>query len=107
MPLFEVNCLPSTRPSSCFPPAWDELQKKFDGEKCPEENVVVRKARAKCPERPEPTYLTIPGHEMCLGTYRPNRACIHICIPMTKPSACNESDWEQLLEIFVGKVCSE
>ena len=62
-PSYTAKCLPSTRPDRCIPPAWEELQQKYHG--------------AKCPERPSiglgaPEYLSIAGHEDCLGTYQPS-----------------------------------
>ena len=60
---YTAKCLPSTRPYWCVQKAWEELQQKYHG--------------AKCPERPSiglgaPEYLSIAGHEDCLGTYQPS-----------------------------------
>merc|ERR1719210_189485 len=56
-PSYTAKCLPSTRPDRCIPPAWQELQQKYDGKKCPEQPVIGGIGGLP------PAYLSIRGHE--------------------------------------------
>merc|ERR1711936_1204018 len=87
---FEGSCLPSTRPPACIPPAWTELQQKFDGENCPEEPVIGGIGGLP------PAYLSIRGHEDCLGEYSPSPVSTAVCLPSTRPNDCQRRAWFQL-----------
>ena len=95
-PVSTAYCLPSTKPSNCLPPAWTELQQKFDGENCPAEKVIGLGA---------PEYLSIPGHEDCLGTYNPSPSFEANCLPSTKPSKCLPPSWTEIQQKFDGEKC--
>merc|ERR1711936_910476 len=89
-PVSTAVCLPSSRPDQCIPPAWTELQQKFNGENCPEEPVIGGIGGLP------PAYLSIDGHEDCLGEYSPSPVSTAVCLPSTRPSDCQRRAWFQL-----------
>ena len=54
-----------------------------------------------------PEYLSIAGHEDCLGTYQPSPSSTYtaVCLPSTRPSACIPPAWVKLQEKFDGENC--
>ena len=43
-----------------------------------------------------PAYLSIDGHEDCLGEYSPSPVSTAVCLPSTRPSDCQRRAWFQL-----------
>jgi len=98
---FEVSCLPSTRPPACIPPAWDLLQGKFDGERCQDGPVIGGIGGLP------PAYLSIDGHEDCLGEYSPSPVSTAVCLPSSRPDQCIPPAWTELQQKFNGENCPE
>ena len=43
-----------------------------------------------------PAYLSIEGHEDCLGEYSPSPVSTAVCLPSTRPSDCQRRAWFEL-----------
>ena len=52
-----------------------------------------------------PAYLSIEGHEFCLGTYRASETHTEKCLPREKLEDCDDSAWEALPKVFTGIKC--
>ena len=95
----KFECLPSTRPELCLPPIWNEVKQKFVGKKCPEDSNFGLKP---------PEYLSVIGHEDCLGTFQPSGSSYYAkCLPLSRPENCIPLAWDKLQEKFDGKKCPE
>ena len=53
-----------------------------------------------------PAYLSVNGHENCLGTYEDGPATLK-CLPVDKPSACTNVAWNELINVWEGEECPE
>ena len=53
-----------------------------------------------------PAYLSIPGYEDCLQTVNQGGSN-QLCFPVSKPGACIDASWEELLDKFEGDDCPE
>ena len=85
-------CIPSTKPSSCIQSAWDKIQGVFRGERCP---MTIGLGA--------PEYLSVSGHEDCLGKYNPSPSYTAKCLPSNKPSSCSDNSWKKLKQVFHEK----
>ena len=99
-PSYSAKCLPSIKPYWCVQKAWEELQQKYHGAQCPERPSSIIGLGA-------PEYLSISGHEDCLGTYQPSPSSSYtaVCLPSSRPSACVPPAWVKLQEKFDGENC--
>ena len=52
-----------------------------------------------------PEYLSIAGHQDCLGTYQPSPSYTANCLPSIKPSRCTSQAWTELGQKFNGQIC--
>ena len=52
-----------------------------------------------------PKYLSVLGHENCLGTYNPTPNYKAKCLPSAKPLACIDDSWKILNHVFDGEDC--
>ena len=72
-------CLPHSKPRRCREKAWEQLQDYYHGIKCPETPIIGGVGA--------PEYLSIVGHERCLGENL-NGGFVSICMPGVKPLSC-------------------
>jgi len=85
-PSYTAKCLPSTRPDRCIPPAWEELQQKYDGEKCPISIDIS----------------TIEDHHLCLKQVQ-DAVENQKCITLTPDSNCPDHIHSQILNLVFSK----
>ena len=85
-PSYTAKCLPSTRPDRCIPPAWEELQQKYDGEKCPISGDIS----------------TIEDHHLCLKQVQ-DAVENQRCITLTPDSNCPDHIHSQILNLVFSK----
>ena len=52
-----------------------------------------------------PKYLSVEGHQKCLGSHQASESHRAVCIPATKPGDCNDDAWTELKNVFEGDVC--
>ena len=103
-PNHREKCLPSTRPNGCIPPAWEKLLEVFEGERCPSLPVWQNNPSVGIAA---PDYLSINGHEDCLGTYSPSPFYVEKCLPIDKPVDCDPQSWQDMMRLFKGEKCPE
>ena len=105
-----IKCLPKDKPSTCSNVIWKELNKVWEGNKCPYDND---ESYDEALDRPKniggtggipPSYLSVEGHEDCLGTYDAPPTRIK-CLPLKKPSACSKDIWHIINKVFEGEHC--
>ena len=53
-----------------------------------------------------PPYLTMSGHQDCLGKQSSSGSHDEVCLPASKPSACTDQAWQELSNVFVGSQCT-
>ena len=92
-----LKCLPQDKPSACSNVAWNELVKVWEGQECPEEIIGGIGGTP-------PAYLSVEGHEDCLGSYDAAPARVK-CLPSDKPAACKTDAWQTLVIVFEGDEC--
>lgn len=54
-----------------------------------------------------PEYLSIAGHQDCLGTYQPSPSYTANCLPSIKPSRCTSQAWTELGQKYDGEKCPD
>ena len=52
-----------------------------------------------------PKYLSVEGHENCLGEYNPTLSYTAKCLPSSKPDGCSDASWQELNNVFNGQDC--
>ena len=52
-----------------------------------------------------PKYLSVEGHENCLGQYNPTPSYTAKCLPSSKPDGCSNASWQELKNVFNGQDC--
>ena len=98
--LFQVYCLPQSKPNDCDPVSFEELKRVFDGLGCPVEK------RARQSRAGPPAYLSVPLFRKCLGEQtKPGDSHSELCIPTSKPADCPAESWDKLAKVFVGDKC--
>ena len=55
----------------------------------------------------QPSYLTIEGHQQCLGEFQASETHTEKCLPLQKPLECEQNVWEQVNDEFRGSNCPQ
>ena len=103
-PSFTAKCLPSLKPSACSDDSWNSIKDVFVGEDCPNDRQIQPASIGGLGGAP-PAYLSVPGHQDCLGTYNPSPSFTAKCLPSVKPSACADDSWNDIKDVFEGEDC--
>ena len=96
------RCLPKENPDNCPAESWEKILEVFTGDRCLEQQ---RQSRQLSLSVLPPMYLSVQGHEACLGTYSPSSTHSEKCLPVSKPAACSDSAWNDLTDVFEGIRC--
>ena len=95
---FHSKCKPSYKPQLCTSEAWSQI-KKTNLPKCSHTPRIITSLGFVAPP-----YLSIEGHEKCLGTHSNGQYSVK-CLPDNKPSNCSADIWDRVKDSFVGIPC--
>ena len=96
---FKTKCVTSYQPQLCRSAAWEKIV-KLGLPLCSHPRIIAS------PNAIAPAYLSIEGHENCLGSHS-NRQYNVKCLPKTRPSNCSDEIWERVQDSFTGIPCPE